>query len=70
MKLLIMQPFNFFSVPNSLLNTLFSVYVPPLISETAFHNPYKTTGKIIVLYLLVFTFIDSRLEDKKFWTER
>jgi hypothetical protein len=28
--------------------------------------PYNTTGKIIVLYLLIFTFKDSRQEDKRF----
>jgi hypothetical protein len=26
-------------------------------------HPYKTTGIIIVLYVLIFVFLDSKLED-------
>jgi hypothetical protein len=32
-------------------------------------HPHKTTGKIIVLYTLIFIFFENRQEDKRFWTE-
>jgi hypothetical protein len=32
-------------------------------------HPYKTTDRIMVLYILIFTFLDSRQDDKRLWTK-
>ena len=58
--------------PNILLSTLFSSTISlrsSLSVSNQVSHPYKTTSKIIVLYILLFIFLDSRLEDKRFCTE-
>jgi hypothetical protein len=58
--------------PNILLSTLFSNTLSLCSSlnvRDQFSHPYRTTGKSIVLYILIFRFFDCRLEDRRFWTE-
>jgi hypothetical protein len=58
--------------PNILPNTLFSK-TPSLCSSLKVRDqvshPYSTTGKITVLYILIYSSLDMRWEDKIFWTE-
>jgi hypothetical protein len=56
----------------SILNTLFSntlsLWSSFNVRDQVSHS-YSTTGKNIVFYSLIFMFLDSRREDKWFWTE-
>jgi hypothetical protein len=52
---------------HSVLKNL-SLCSSPKVRDQVSH-PYSTTGKITVLYILIFTFFDIRREDKIFWTE-
>jgi hypothetical protein len=57
---------------NILLSTLFSKTLSLLFSLTVsgqVSHPYKIAGKIIILHVLIFTLLDSKLEDKRFCTK-
>jgi len=58
--------------PNILLNNLLSNTLTLLsslnVSDQVSH-PYKTTGKITVLCILIVIFLDRQLEDKRICTE-
>jgi hypothetical protein len=51
----------FYSVP---LSQFRPICVPPLVRETAIPYTYKTMGRMTVLCILTFTFLDSRQKDK------
>ena len=58
--------------PNILLNTLFSKILSLRSSLTMSYqvsHPYKTSCKIVVLYILIFNFLGSKQEEKRFCTE-
>jgi hypothetical protein len=74
-KVIIMQfsPLSvFLRFRSKYLNTLFSETLSlcsSLKMRDHVSHPYSATGKIPVLYILIFRFFDMRLEDKRFCTE-
>jgi hypothetical protein len=59
-------------VPNILLSTMFSDTLSlcySLIVTNHVTHQYRTTSKITVLHILIFTFFDSRREERRFWTK-
>jgi len=58
--------------PNILLNTLFLNTLSlrsSLSASDQVSHPYETNGKIVFLYILIFTLLDSKFEEKRFCTE-
>jgi hypothetical protein len=57
---------------NILLSTLFSNALSlrsSLNDRDQVKHPHRTTGKMEVSHTLMFTFLHSRREDRRFWTE-
>jgi hypothetical protein len=66
--ILLLRPTTFFLLgPNFLLRTLFSnaLNLCSLSVRDQVSHPYKTTGEVIVLYLLIIKLLEKRREDRR-----
>jgi hypothetical protein len=52
---------------SALFSNTFSIFSSFNVRDLVSHH-YTTTSKIIVLHILSFIFLDSKLEGKRFWT--
>jgi hypothetical protein len=55
-------------VVRSLLSKTLSLYSSLNFKDQVSH-PYKTTGKITILYISIFMFLNSKRQDRRFWTK-
>jgi hypothetical protein len=46
-----------------------SAYVFSSVWKTKFYTYEKITYKVILVHILIFTFLKTKLEDKTFWTK-
>jgi hypothetical protein len=56
-------------LPSTLLSNTRNLCSSLSVRDEVWH-PYKTTGKIMVLYTLIFRSLERRWEDEKFWKWR
>jgi len=54
-----------------LLHSILQKYsiLSPIIATDHISHPYKTTDKIVFMYILATIFFSSRLEEWRFWAE-
>jgi hypothetical protein len=54
--------------PNILLSASVPLFSNTRNARKQVSHPYRATGKIIVLYILILKLFESRRDGRKFWT--